>query len=148
MPLTSCRLLAAETHTRTSVIEGKELWSANDQLAVFNLKTSKPVNGQVAGSANIAQVNAKLTQHSTNDTYMLVGGRSADGTNLGVSKVDLGNTKDNVAFTFAEDLLDKATSLAANDVNHWEYLVSTLARTAAHEAAHTFGLDHLIETSE
>jgi Ca2+-binding RTX toxin-like protein len=106
------------------------------------------INVKIVASANTSEVNSKLTEHSTNDAYVLVGGRSMDGSNFGIAKLDTGNTKDNVAFAFAESLLDKATSLAADDINGWKYLVSTMARTAAHEAAHTFGLEHLLETTE
>jgi Ca2+-binding RTX toxin-like protein len=106
------------------------------------------VNVKVVSSSTISQVNAKLTDHSTNDAYILVGGRSLDDTPFGIAHLDIGNNQDNVAFAFAENLLDEAVSLAGTDINRWEYLVSTIARTAGHEAAHTFGLDHLMKTEE
>jgi hypothetical protein len=110
------------------------------------------VNVKLVGSTNMNQVIDKLDDHATNDAYILLAGRQDptvdDEFRLGVAKTNIGNTKDNVAFAFVEDLLDKATSLAAGDTNAWQYIVSTLARTVAHEAGHTFGLKHLLTESE
>jgi Ca2+-binding RTX toxin-like protein len=107
------------------------------------------INVQIVSSANVSQVNSRLAAHSSNDAYVLVGGRSADDSNLGIARLDAGNTRDNVAFAFAESILDSALDNAIDDgVHAWAYVVTALARTAAHEAAHTFGLEHLLESEE
>ena len=106
------------------------------------------VNVSIASSANISQVNSKLTQRTTNDAYILVGGRSEDDGVFGIARVDNGNTQDNAAFAYVEDLLDKAISMVNAGDHPWQFLASALARTTAHEAAHTFGLEHLLELDE
>jgi Ca2+-binding RTX toxin-like protein len=106
------------------------------------------VNVKIVGSANMNQVIDKLDDHATNDAYVFVAGRHEDAGNFGIARVNTGNTKDNVAFAYAENLLDKATSLVSDGAHPWSYIVQAMARTAAHEAAHTFGLKHLLEESE
>ncbi len=109
------------------------------------------VNVKIVGSANMNQVIDKLDDHSTNDAYVLVAGRmqdpdptDEDKPPLGGARVDIGNDDDNVAFAWVENLLDTAANLVNTGEHPWTYVVSALARTIAHEAGHTFGLEHLL----
>jgi Ca2+-binding RTX toxin-like protein len=103
------------------------------------------VTVRIVGSANMNQVIDKLDDHATNDAYVLVAGRHQDSTKFGRAQVDEGNVRDNVALAYAENLLDIAADMLDTGDHPLKYFVSTLARTVAHEAAHTFGLDHLPE---
>jgi Ca2+-binding RTX toxin-like protein len=107
------------------------------------------VNVKVVGSGNMNQVIDKLDDQSTNDAYIFVAGRSLTST-FGVAAVNTGNTRDNVAFAYADTIFDDALEEGAEDpAGHpWEFLVHALARTTAHEAAHTFGLRHLLEAED
>ena len=137
-------------YDQSGAINSADATALAQEVADLVRRTYEPfaVNVQIVGSANMNQVIDKLDDHATNDAYILVGGRCADGSNLGIAKLNTGNTKDNVAFAWAEDLLDTAVTLVTDDEHPWSYVANTLARTAAHEAAHTFGLGHLLETDE
>lgn len=94
------------------------------------------VNVQRAASSSLDQVADHLSGGSDNDAYIVIAGQQGPAGGLGWSKVDTNFNDDNVAFGFAEDLLD-----TVNSERH--YAAFSLARTAAHEAAHSFGLEHL-----
>jgi Ca2+-binding RTX toxin-like protein len=82
------------------------------------------------------EVISALSPFATNDAYILFGG---DLSFNGIAQVDVGNTEDNVAFAFTDTLLDRVNG-------DKQFLAMALAHTAAHEAGHTFGLQHLDET--
>jgi Ca2+-binding RTX toxin-like protein len=106
------------------------------------------VNVKVVGSANMNQVIDKLDDQATNDAYIFIAGQSLIESTFGIAAVNIGNTRDNVAFAYANTILDDALEDADPDGHPFELLAQQLARTAAHEAAHTFGLRHLLETEE
>jgi Ca2+-binding RTX toxin-like protein len=93
------------------------------------------VNVQIATSATMDEVIGTLAPFTTEDAYILLGGDSDD---HGIARVDLGNARDNVAFVFTDTLLDRVNG-------DKQFLATALAHTAAHEAGHTFGLQHLEE---
>jgi Ca2+-binding RTX toxin-like protein len=93
------------------------------------------VSVQIASSGNMNDVISTLAPFASEDAYVLFGG------NLdfnGVAQIDVGNLEDNVAFAFTETLLDRVGG-------DKQFLAMALAHTAAHEAGHTFGLQHLEE---
>ena len=82
-----------------------------------------------------------LAASGERDAYIFVGGAAPgtfkNSTNItGFAPVDAGNSKDNTGFAFADSIL--AVGAAGAAVN--------IAENIAHEAGHTFGLNHTDET--
>lgn len=92
----------------------------------------------ITASSDMDDVLDVLEGGSTNDAYILVaGGDKADAFGaLGMAPLDKGNPEDSMAFAFADDLMQAVG-------NDWTKIAYVLANIAAHEAAHTFGLNHL-----
>lgn len=96
----------------------------------FDVNVSRAMSSSLDGAADY------LAGGSGNDAYVVMAGAQGSAGGLGWSRVDSNFNDDNVAFGFVEDLLDTVASDPAK-------AAYSLARTAAHEAAHSFGLEHL-----
>lgn len=125
------------------MINAGDVDSLADDVADLVRRVYEPfdVRVQIVGSSDMDDVLDRLAGGSDNDAYILVAGNDlADTFNaLGMAPLDTGDGDDSMAFAFADDLM----ATVGNDVQAIPY---ALARTAAHEAAHTFGLGHLDST--
>jgi hypothetical protein len=92
------------------------------------------VQVSVVSAADDDDIRATIDGSSTNDAYVLFGGN--DVAFNGVALLDVDNDSDNVCFAVTDQLLDTVSGDP-------ERLALALARTATHEAGHTFGLRHL-----
>ncbi|MBW3599307.1 MAG: hypothetical protein KY475_18810 [Planctomycetes bacterium] len=112
------------------------------------------VQVEIVASSNRQDVLDQLAQSDTADAYIFVAGQAArDGEgnlkNYGLAWFDEGNLWDNVATVAADDLAQKVDwydqDYPDNTRQRRDFLVTSLANIAAHEAAHTFGLYHIGE---
>lgn len=103
-------------------------------------RTYEPFDVTVTTAAahDFTDIMSRLGASSTHDAYIVVGGDPhPDYDAYGWSLVDEGNGADNTGFVFANALLaDLAPSLASD--------ATALARVIAHEAGHSFGLEHTL----
>ena len=92
------------------------------------------VNVVERSSANINNIRNTLASTNTNDSYVIVAGTDpAAAPAFGWSQIDAGNARDNLSFAFADRIIANLGGTGA-----W----TALARSASHEAAHSFGLEH------
>jgi hypothetical protein len=97
-------------------------------------------------SIGINGVKTALATYSSNDAYIFATGATPSSlqtrpgiTTTGIAPIDIGNTQDNTGFAFA----DTIASLASGSLTVY---ASDIAENIAHEAGHTFGLEHVDPT--
>ena len=83
-----------------------------------------------------------LASNEGHDSYVLVGGKRSGNGVLGISPLDADNATDDIVFAYAEDVF-----ALVDDTGDMYDLVTALGKSAAHEAAHSFGLHHLLPSS-
>lgn len=104
-----------------------------------------------ASAASLADVTRSLGQNAAsttgrNDAYVFVTPVANSGVAItsdlngiaALPDIGVGNTRDDCAVVFANNILARDSANATAD--------TSLARTTAHEAGHTFGLEHTINT--
>lgn len=102
-------------------------------------RTFEPFNVEVeiVSSSNWTEALQVLADSEANDLYLFVGGKYNGSSVLGIAPRDSGNEHDDFGYVFAEDTLSKVL-----DEGDLYYLATSLAKAAAHEGSHSFGLQH------
>lgn len=126
---------------RDKVIDEADARFLADQVVGHVRRIFEPldVTVQVRESRNLHEIADVMNETGTPNAYVVVAGDDPpDEPAYGWARVDRGNLMDNVGFAFADEII------RTRPTSEW---ATALAMVAAHEAAHTYGLDHVLDTS-
>ena len=103
-------------------------------------RTLEPFNLNVVVTSAVTLTDIQSTLNTaSHDAYILVAGNAPPGLlAYGWAPLDPGNWNDDIGYVYADDIITKFGAASA---------ATALARVAAHEAAHTFGVGHYDGTS-